>query len=214
MRPRSEFLVAAFCLVGLGIGCRPGADSEGTRPAQGSVTTPNDTREDSGQVPVPTSQHPHQQKTDQRPSKPPEPAEPVNPRIAEFREAMKKFIEEARSLSRTMDLVPEQASYNRRIESVQDAYSRIPDPPADNEPFALCYKAARQITTNFELGTMYLEIVARYLRINSQEGADENVKNFRDLGKRQKIDLDELEAAVNDGRVPKVELSDAVKSGK
>jgi hypothetical protein len=58
---------------------------------------------------------------------------------------------------------------------------------------------------------MYLEIVSRYLRINSQEGADENVKNFRDLGKRQKTALDELEAAVNEGRVPKVELSDAVK---
>lgn len=211
MQAPSKFLLAAFCLVTVGVGCRPGSDSEATRPPQGGVATPNRTPEDTGQVPVPSSQQPDQQNTTPVPSNAPDAAKPVDPRIAEFRDGMKKFIEEARSLARTMDLVPEQSSYNRRIESVQDVYSRIPDPPAGSEPFAMCHKAARQITTNFELGTMYLEIVSRYLRINSQEGADENVKNFRDLGKRQKTALDELEAAVNEGRVPKVELSDAVK---
>jgi hypothetical protein len=130
----------------------------------------------------------------------PEQVQPRDAKVAEFQAGMKKFIEEARSVTRTMDLSPDRASYNKRVESVQEAYSRIPDPPPGNESLAMCYKAARQITVNFKKGDLFL-------KINSVEG-------FRATRNGQRADVDELERAVNEARIPKIELSDVIKREK
>jgi len=138
----------------------------------------------------------------------------ANDRVSDdvvFRTHFKKFIDEARSLTRTMDLLPDRAAYKNRVNSVEEAYSRIPDPPSGNEALAMCCKSARQISANFQVGDVYLGYTNDFLHLGSRDGADKSLKHFHDLGKQQRVDLDELEAAVKDGRVPKIELSDVIK---
>jgi hypothetical protein len=75
----------------------------------------------------------------------------------------------------------------------------------------MCYKSARQIAVNVTVGELYLKLIDDFLRLDSKEGADKSVMQFRELGERQRADLDELEAAVNEGRIPKIDLSDVTK---
>lgn len=140
--------------------------------------------------------------------------QPKDAKLTEFQAEMNKFIDEARSFARSMELLPDRDAYKKRIASLEEVYSRIPDSPPGNEALAMCYKAARQITVNFKGGDLYLKFIDDFLRLNSKEGADKSVMQFRELGTKQRADLDELEAAVTAGRVPRIELSDVIRGTK
>jgi hypothetical protein len=199
MRSSICVAVVATCFALTPTGCnKPGTDASSTPPSQ-----QGDKTADPGRVSQP--------KAVQRD---PEPVQPKDTKAAEFQAGVKKFIEEARSLTRAMELLPDRASYKKRIDSIEEVYSRIPEPPPGNEALGMCYKAARQITVNFKGGDLYLKFIDDFLRLGSKEGADKSVKQFRELGSKQKADLDELESALKEGRVPKVELSDVIKGKK
>lgn len=183
-------VAASFFALSLA-GCKPAGDGGGVPPSRSGEAPSNFERERTL-----------------------EQVKPKDAKVAEFQAGVKKFIEEARSLTRAMELLPDRASYMKRIESLQEAYSRIPDPPAANETLSMTYKAARQITVNFKVGDLYRKLIDDYLRLNSEEGAEKSVKQFREFGNRQRADLEELEAAINEGRVPKIELSDVTKGKK
>jgi hypothetical protein len=158
-------VAASFFTLAL-TGCKPGTDPSGTA-SNRSGETPSERKH----VSQPKAVQPA-----------PAPEQPKDTKVVGFQSGIKKFIEEARSLTRTMELLADRASYKKRIDSVEETYSRIPDPPAGNEPLAMCYKAARQITVNFKVGDLYLKFIDDFLRLNSKEGADKSVKQFRELG--------------------------------
>jgi hypothetical protein len=136
---------------------------------------------------------------------------PADPKFVEFQAGMKRFIDEATSLTRAMELLPDRALYRSRTAGVQDAYSRIPDPPGRDEKLAMCHKAARQITVDFEVGDLQLHLINEFLRLGSTANAEKSAQQFRELASSQKAKLRELEAAVNERRVPRIELSDVIR---
>ena len=50
-----------------------------------------------------------------------------------------------------------------------------------------------------------------YLRISNRAGEDDSIETFKGLAKRQKADIDELEKAVMERRVPKIDVSGVKK---
>jgi hypothetical protein len=143
-----------------------------------------------------------------------EPVQAMDTKAAEFQANMKKFIEEARSLTRAMEKLPDRATYKKGTEAVKDAFSRISDPPAGNEALANCYVVARQISVDFEEGSTYLELIDDFRGLNSKEDADKTTKLFRELESQQKAHLNELEAALGEGRVAKIYDKDVIKVKK
>ena len=96
-----------------------------------------------------------------------------------------------------MQLLPSQESYVKRIEAVQEAYGRIPDPPHGNKLFIAYHKAAQQITVNFRIGALFLK--------------EHSTEGFRETRKTQRADIDELESALEGRRVPEIKLSDVIR---
>jgi hypothetical protein len=123
---------------------------------------------------------------------------------------MKKFIEEAKSLTRAMELLPDRASYKKRIDSLEDVYSRIPEPPPIYKSH---HKAARQIAADFGVGELHLMLKDDALRADNEAGAKQSIRELRDLGAKLRADIDELERAMKDERIPKIKISDVI-SGK
>jgi hypothetical protein len=144
----------------------------------------------------------------------PAPTQPKDAKVVAFQAGIERFVEEARSVVRAMDLIPDVAAYKRRVEAVEEAYSRIPDPPAGNTALDICHKAARQITVDFGVGSLQLEFVNDFLRLGSKEHAESSIQSFRKLASQQKARLAELEAAVTEIRAPKIELSKVIKGQK
>jgi len=139
---------------------------------------------------------------------------PEDARTAEFRAGMEGFVKKAKSVTRMMQLFPDQESYAKQVESVQEAFSQIPDPPPGDKLSAAYYKASKQIAVNFNLGTLFLKEYATLFRMMSHEGCDAAREGFRASYDHQLADVKELESALNEGRFPKVELSDKIKGQK
>lgn len=114
-------------------------------------------------------------------------------RIAEYQASMKKFIEEARSLTRAMDLLPDLGAYKKRIEALEDLYSRIPDLTGT---YANHRKAAREIAVDFSVGELWLSLMRDHLRIGDKIKAESCAKNFRALAKEQRVKIDAIERAM------------------
>ena len=59
--------------------------------------------------------------------------EPKNPKLEAFRVGMLRFIAEAHSVARAAELAPSQATYKRKMDQLEEEYSRIPEPPPGTE---------------------------------------------------------------------------------
>lgn len=120
--------------------------------------------------------------------KPEQPAPMIDSKVKAFRDGMAKFIEEARSLTRAMELGPRLETYRGRVEKLQEAYSRVPEPPESHREV---HKAAKSITERFEDGIDHLRIAASPNKALSMEGA----RGFLELTGKLRRWLDDLETA-------------------
>jgi len=129
----------------------------------------------------------------------PQPASPLEA----SRTGMKRFIEESRSLLRDMDGMTDPVVYKQRAETVREAYSRIPTPPANNPALEECHKAAKQIASGFEVGNINLELLARAQQPEQKFVADAAIDGFRRLAGNLKSAIDDVESALAENRAPK-----------
>ena len=104
-----------------------------------------------------------------------------------------------------MELLPARPVYKKRVDAVQELYSRIPDPPAGNEPLDECRSLAKCIALGFEDASEWLIIIARATKPAEKGSAADVAYGFLRQGGKLKAALNELEAATAGGRVPKIE---------
>lgn len=135
----------------------------------------------------------------------------VDLKVAKFNEALTTFIEDARAVVRGIPITSDPRVYDRRIRELEDSYTRIPEPPAGHPEMTAQWKSARQITVNLGAASTFLGLMADFVRLGAKDKAEESHEHYLLLGKEEQAHLDELEKANQDGRIPKIELSEVIK---
>ena len=126
---------------------------------------------------------------------------------------MAEFIDEARSLTRTIELGPSVSEFSSRLDDVRSSYSRIPD-ALDDDLKRSQREAAREITLFFPLVSQNILLIVKTQNTLSKVGRsssssgtlqkiiDERLQKLNLMQQVQHDNLNELELSVKEGRSP------------
>lgn len=139
--------------------------------------------------------------------KPPAPA-PTRPATVEtaalqrppaelaFIAAVRRYVDESRSVAKLLTLTPDSRTLAKRCEATLDLYTRIPDAPISLDPDGKLAESLEKINAFFDVAKLYVEHREQFFRLNDKVGVEKCDANCKRLAAEQKDRLAAIDAAL------------------
>ena len=112
-------------------------------------------------------------------------------KTVEFVAKTRAFVEEARSAIKLIDLAPSLAEFQKKRAQVNDALTRIPDPPSAE--LGGIPALAKKISVSLEVSATFLKLAGDFLRLKSEANFKASADDAKKAAAEAKSFVDEIE---------------------
>lgn len=127
----------------------------------------------------------------------------VDPKYQAYKTGVLKFIEEARSVNKAAELLPDHMTFGKRRSQLEEVYTRVPDCPQNNELAASYQSSCKEMLLSMYLNQQLLELLTKFSGTMKPEETRKAHDQLQYHVGIVKLRLDELETAVSSDNKPK-----------